>query len=61
LRVLKGLALDLCKDIQINFVTCLFLRGCGRDEQQSREERSTLPEAVQIHRDSRFSKKRWDG
>ena len=35
LGVLKGLALDLCQGIQINFVTTLFLRGRGRDEQQS--------------------------
>jgi hypothetical protein len=33
----------------------LFLRGCGRDEQQSRDHSGSLLEAVQIHGDSRFS------
>jgi hypothetical protein len=34
----------------------LFLRSCGRDEQQRRDHNGSLLEAVQIHEDSRFQK-----
>ncbi len=49
MRVLEGLVLDLCQGVQVNFVTCLFLRDCRGDEQQSRDRSSGLLEAVQIH------------
>ena len=36
LRVLEGLGLDLGQGVQIDLVTILFLRGCDREEEQSR-------------------------